>query len=134
MSFEDAGKAIETRMQNNWNTTPIKFENVPFVEPSTAYVALVIRDGEGSQIDCGTPALSRWPGVIMIQVFVPVDTGTRQAREYADQIAPIFSRAQFSNGNSGNISCRIASIEKAPDKNGWCQFNVTVPYQRSRKD
>lgn len=132
MSFEDARNAIESRLASHWTTTPIRFENVPFVETASAYVALFILDGEGQQISLGTPALRRWPFVIAIQVFVPQDTGTKTARTYADTLAAIFDRAQFSAGNSGTIRCRVPSIEPAGVKDGWYQIAVTVPGFRDR--
>ncbi len=133
MSFEDAAKAIESRLQANWSTTPIKFENAPFAETTSAYVALYIRDGEGNQVSLGTPALRRWPGLIIVQVFVPENTGTRKAREYADDIGPIFDRVQFSSGGSGTITCRTPSIDVIGLKFGWWQVNVTVMFSRNRQ-
>lgn len=133
MSFEDERKAIEGRLEANWTTTPIRYENVPFKETSAPYVALFILNGEGQQASLGTPALRRWPGVIKVQVFVPRDTGTKLARTYADTIGAVFDRAQFSSGNSGTISCRIPSISHVGLANGWNQINVTIPYQRSRQ-
>lgn len=133
MSFRDAAQAIESRLQTNWTATPIQFENVPLAEPGAAYVALFIRDGEGVQISLGTPALRRWPGIIILQVFVPERTGTRKAREYADALATIFDRAQFSSGASGVISCHTPSIDTVGTRDGWCQVNVTVPFQRNRQ-
>lgn len=130
MSFEDTDKAIEVRLSTNWSTTPIKYENAPFVETVAAYVALFIRGGEGTQISLGSPSVQRWPGLIILQVFVPENTGVRKAKEYADDLKPIFDRAQFSSGNSGTITCRTASVETIGAKNGWCQVNVTVPFRR----
>lgn len=133
MSFEDARRAIETRLETNWTTTPIRFENVPFQETMQPYVALFIRDGQGMQISLGTPALRRWPAVIVVQIFVPQDIGTKLAKTYADSIAAIFDRAQFSSGNSGTIRCRIPSIEPVGITHGWHQTNVTVPMIRDRQ-
>jgi hypothetical protein len=133
MSFEATRVAIESRVQTNWTTTPIKFENVPFKETKDAYVALFILEGEGQQVSLGTPATRRWPGVIIIQVFVPEDSGTKLAKTYADALAAIFDRVQFSSGNSGTISCRIPSVETVGAKDGWHQTNVTVPFKRARQ-
>lgn len=133
MSFEDTRKAIEGRLGDNWSTTPIKFENVPFKETKDPYVALFILDGEGQQISLGTPAVRRWPSVIKIQIFVPQDTGTKLARTYADSLGTIFDRAQFSSGNSGTITCRIPSITHVGITNGWDQVNVTIPLKRDRQ-
>lgn len=133
MSFADTLKAVESRLQTNWTTTPIKFQNVPFNETATAYVALFLQDGEGLQISLGTVALRRWAGIIIVQVFVPETTGTSVARGYADTIGAIFDRVQFSSGNSGVISCRTPSIETIGLRDGWWQVNVTIPYRRNKQ-
>lgn len=131
--FRDAAAAIEGRLSSNWLTTAIKYEGAPFTEPTAAYVAIFIRDGEGIQISLGSPAVRRWPGIIMLQVFAPEMTGTRKAREYADSLGAIFDRVDFSSGNSGLITCRTPSIEVIGARDGWCQVNVTVPFRRSRQ-
>lgn len=131
--FKDAATAIESRMSTNWTTTPVKYESVPFRETVAAYAALFIRDGEGSQITLGTVATRRWPGVIIVQVFVPQDSSIRTAREYADGIGAIFDRAQFSSGGSGVITCRVPSVEMIGVRNGWLQVNVTIPYHRDKQ-
>ncbi len=133
MSVESAAKAIETRLQANWSTTPIKYENAPFPEPTAAYVALFIRDGEGNQISLGSPAVRRWPGLIILQIFVPADTGTRKALEYADDLGPIFDRVQFSDGESGTITCRTPSTQIIGSRHGWQQVNVTIGFHRDKQ-
>lgn len=131
--FADERKAIESRLKNAWTTTPIKFEKVPFDQIATPYVALFILDGDGSQISLGTPALRRWPGIIMVQIFIPEDSGTQIERTYADSIGAIFDRAQFSSGSSGTIRCRIPSIKSLGIINGWQQLNVTIPFIRDKQ-
>jgi len=131
--FEDERRAIESRMAANWTTTPIRYENVPFTETREPYVACFIRDGEGHQISLGTVALRRWSGLIIIQIFVQQDKGTTLAKTYADTVAAIFDRAEFSTGNSGPIRCRIPSITEVGVTNGWFQVNVTIPFIRDRQ-
>lgn len=133
MSFEDTRKAIESRLASNWTTTPIRFENVPFTETAVPYVALFILDGEGKQISLGTPSLQRWAGLIVVQIFVPQDTGTKTARTYADAIGAIFDRQQFASGNSGTIRSRIPSIRRIGITHGWDQTNVTIPFIRDKQ-
>jgi|GEM_PF-1105923 hypothetical protein len=131
--FEDERIAIEKRFNDNWTTTPIVWSNVPFKEQTTPYVALFILDGEGEQVSLGTVAMRRWAGVVVIQVFTLPDTGTKLARTYAETIAAIFDRAQFSYGGSGTITCRVPSIDPVGVENGWYQVNVNVPFIRDKQ-
>jgi hypothetical protein len=131
--FADERIAIEKRFHDTWTTTPIVWGNVPFAEQTGPYVALFILDGEGHQVSLGTPALRRWAGVIIVQIFVEQDTGTKLARQYADTIGAIFDRAQFSYGSSGTIRCRIPSITPVGIENGWFQINVEIPFIRDKQ-
>lgn len=131
--FEDERNAIESRMAANWTTTATRYENVPFKETADPYVALFIRDGEGTQVSLGTVALRRWPGLIIVQVFVKPDTGTKLAKTYAETIGAIFDRAEFSVPNGGSITCRIPSVAAVGLKHGWYQVNVTIPFIRDRQ-
>lgn len=133
IGFADERQAIEGRLATGWNATPIRWENVPFPEQAAPYVALFILDGDGLQISCGDIALRRWPGIIVMQVFVPEDKGTQLAKSYADQLGAIFDRATFSSGQSGTIRCRIPSILSVGITNNWQQVNVRVPFIRDKQ-
>lgn len=133
MSTEDARQAIEARAAANWTTTPIRFENVPFQESAAPYMALFILDGDGVQISLGTPAVRRWSGVILMQIFVQPDSGTKLARTYADSLGAIFDGQQFSAGDSGTIRTGIPSIRPIGIQHGWYQVNVTIPFIRDKQ-
>lgn len=132
-AFDDERKAIEKRLADNWATTPIKYENVPFKETKAAYVALFILRGDGQQASLGSSVLRRWPGLIVVQIFVPAGSGTQMALGYANTVGALFDKAEFSTGNSGWIRCRTPSAQPVGEKNGWWQVNVTVPYVREKR-
>lgn len=130
--FDDERQAIEKRLGDNWATTPIKYENAPFKETQSPYVAVFVRRGEGLQASLGTVPLRRWPGLIIVQIFVKAQTGTQTALAYANTIGAIFERQEFSAGASGLIRCRVASATIVGERHGWFQVNVTVPYHRDK--
>jgi len=131
MSFADERQAIEGRVSTNWTTSPVQYENVPFTAPTdNIYVSLVILPAAASQIDMADSPTHRHTGVIVMQVFVPVETGTNVARTHADGLAAIFRNAQFAAGSSGTILCRSPEINRVGVQNGLYQLNVSVPYQR----
>lgn len=130
MGWSSERKAIEARFSTNWTTTPIRYENVPFVETRTPYVALFIRNGDRNQITLGSNPTIRSVSLIIVQIFVPADHGNVLAKTYADTIAAIFDRAQFTTDDSNLISCQTASAESVGQAEGWFQVNVTVPYTR----
>jgi len=131
--YADERQAIEARLAANFTAIPIQYENSPLQELKTAYCAVFIRRGEGHQITLGdSPQLHRWAGVIIVQVFVPEHTGTQAAATYADSIAAVFQRQEFSAGASGLIRCRTPHAEAAGARNGWYQLNVVIPYIRDK--
>jgi hypothetical protein len=133
VSFADERHAIESRFQGMWaNETAVKFENNAFVipEPPASWVACFIRGGPGTQITLNAAPIHRYDSEIVVQVFVPEDSGTTNARRLADRVSRIFRRAQFETANSGRILCRTPSVSQEGVVDGWFQLNVTVPYIR----
>lgn len=130
MGWASERKAIESRFNTNWTTTPIKFEGAPFQETRSAYVALFIRNGDRSQITLGGNPTIRSMSLVIVQIFIPQDQGSALAKTYADSIAAIFDRVQFTTDDGNLISCQAASAEAVGQAEGWFQFNVTVPYTR----
>ena len=130
MGWASERKAIESRFSTNWTTTPIKYEDVPFPETKAAYVEIVIRNGNRSQVTLGVDPTIRSISIIGVNIFVPKNTGTETPKTYADSIATIFDRVQFTTDDGDLISCQTASAEAVGQSDGWCQFNVTVPYTR----
>jgi hypothetical protein len=139
--FVDERSAIEQRFYTQWAAiTPIKFENVEFVQPEASpWVSLIIQRGSGDQIDIGTSnPTHRYNGVINVQIFTPQLTGTRSqgstaADALADKVSGIFRNAQFSSGALGTIRCRTPRIVvSGNDPYGWYQINVLTPYVRDQ--
>jgi hypothetical protein len=124
MSFVDERLAIENRLQEFWNYTPIAWENVDFDIPNNSdWIRLNILNGDSGYTALG--GLKRHTGVLLIQVFTPVNTGTNKVREYSDTIANIFDSRSFSD-----IVCDVASVQNIGADDGFHQVNVTIPYWR----
>jgi len=64
-------------------------------------------------------------GLIVIQVFTPINTGTVTARSYADTLAAIFDDQSFDD-----VVCGVASIANIGTSDIWYQMNITIPYRR----
>ena len=139
MSFVDERKAIESELNDNWTTTPIQWENVPFDIPSSSgvlqpYIAMSLLPGEGEQIELGTVPLYRWVGVIVIQIFVPEHhtSGPGLASQYAETLKAIFLRKQLSQGSSGRILTRVPYMSVQGVVEGWYQVNLNTNYVRDQ--
>lgn len=104
MSFFDAIVAVEKLVKDNWATTPIQYENVPFTPAKDSsgnprpYIALVLRETPligGAEITLGSANPQfRWGGVIVTQVFIPENYSDRGlAKKYTDQLKGLFRRS-----------------------------------------
>lgn len=138
MSFQDERSAIEKRFADNWTGTTaakVRYENAPFNQPKTgAWVALTIRDGIAQQASISSQPLNRYPGIVVIDIFVPENTGTDEARRLAELAAAIFRNVQFSAGSSGTITCRVPYVTTIGARDGWFQLAVTVNFYRDKVD
>lgn len=124
MSFDTERQNIEARLKANWTTTPIAYPNVPFEKPdNSAWVRLNIINGASNYHTMSNGI--RRAGVIVVQIFTPINTGTKTIKGYADTILGIFQNAEF-----GGIVCNVASIETAAPSNVWQQVNVSIPFWR----
>lgn len=134
MSFEDERRAIEARFAANFSTVPIRWENVPFTQIKTAWVALRILRGEGNQASTNSNPLYRYAGVIQVDINVPENVGVAQLNTLADAVEAIFRGVQFSSVNSGTITCRAPYLTTLGLDAGWYRGAVTAPYQRDKRN
>jgi len=134
MSFADERGAFENRFADNYSSTPVKFENVPFEQPATSWVQFDILPGRGAQVTLGgSQAIHRYGGVIQITINTVEKAGTNAARILADVIEPIFRQVQFSSGNSGTIHTQTPYLTSLGVAGGWYRLVVSVPYFRDRR-
>jgi len=138
LGFEDVRGAIEERLAANWTTTPIQWENVPFVQPSRnaavpAWISLAIRGNrEGGRASVGTTTpLRRYLYTIINQIFVPEETGTTLAYQYADTLGIVWRDVTFAAGATGTLRCfEPNAVEVGPEGSGWYQLNLITNFQR----
>ena len=131
--WDDTRIAIEKRFNDNWTSTPKRFwsSGVPFVVPTTPYVAITIEEFDADQVSLGTGVQShRYHGMITFQVFVPERTGAKVSDGYCDTLGDLFRRAQFSQGGSGVITCHTPQKRFVGTVEGWFQQNLIIPFQR----
>jgi len=124
MSFASERTNIEGRFNTNWTTTTIAWGNADFDTPNNAsWVRFNILNGNSAYRAIN--GLKRHTGVINIQIFAPVNSGTHTIRGYADTIAAIFDGQSFND-----VVCDVASIETIGADDRWHQINVNIPYWR----
>jgi hypothetical protein len=124
VGFEAARAAIEGRLNTNWSTTSIQWDNVKFTPPDGPYVRCHIIFGAREKPNLGKDiAIVRNTGTIVLSIFVKQNTGTATMRTYADTLKAIFDTQQFSG-----ITCREGNVDDLPETAGWLGTNLWFPF------
>lgn len=134
--------ALNILVENKFNTawasaTPIRFENVAFTPPTTAWVSLVVKESDSAKITLGTaPQLRRTLGTVFIEVFTPLGTGANAARGYVDTIKSIFRDFRLSGFSSYEGSVFVKGETYYPGSGStdpataqWYQCVVSIPFK-----
>ena len=122
--YQDIRAAIEARLQTNWTTTPISWDNVPYdPNPAQAFIRCMIDEVDSQQVSMATTPCHRVTGLIHVMVLVPTNTGTNTARGYADSLAAIFRNADFSG-----VKCLSPRIRRVGDLGEYYQLSVLTPF------
>lgn len=128
-------RVVENRFKLQWaNATPIKWDGVPFIEPTgRAWVALFLLDGDSTQVTLETTPRYRDVGVVVNQIFAPQDGGTQEARRLSALAAAVWRGWTAQVGAAGWLWLRAPSLARVGESEGWLQFNVTCGYRFDRK-
>lgn len=98
----------------NHSYSPIDGEN---------WVRLNIIPFRTSNVEVGTH-FQRTTGEILVQCFVPINTGERAISLMDDEVINIFQ-----NQNFDNVSCFATSVLKIGASENWYQHNVATVFQ-----
>lgn len=93
MSHATLNQLVESRLASQWGaTTPIRYENVEFTQPSSgSWISVAVKESDSRKITLGSGAqVERTIGTIFVEIFTPVGGGSGVARGYADTIKTIF--------------------------------------------
>jgi len=123
LDFTEFRRLIETHLQDNFSTCPIKFENVPIKrEGLVNWIAVFDKPTFAQSTGFGeTSALTG--GVLIIQIFTPLDTGTEVSRSIADELAELIGNKELFG-----IALSVPELHSAPGNNEYFQQNLQIPY------
>ena len=127
MTFDTERQSIETRFQDNWTETEVKYANVKFSSKTEQeWVALNIIPDMAKEQSLGTdPVQYRYWGDIVVQIFVKPNSGAARALQLAELVADIFRSAKFDNITVNTPRVAIVGVN-----DGWYQVDVISPYYR----
>jgi len=141
--YAGAKAAIRSRLEANWVTTRLSFQN----EQPPAPWPPTNGDGEllpwaqleiaslGSQIwTFGTEGNRGWryDGLIYVHVFTPVGDGEALANQHAVAIGEIFRAAKFYDDGQGSyirsLSPQVDDGDSGSDDGNWFRVTMTVDF------
>lgn len=121
---------IQDHFTSKWPVgVPYAFDNTAFAQPTTGpWVELTISAGESSAATVGSGGLIRNTGIINVQVFTDVLTGSVEAYNIADTATDIFRNQTFSG-----INCLATTLERVgvvlKGNKEVFQLQINTPYK-----
>jgi hypothetical protein len=100
MDINQAKLAIRDKFDTEWGAaTPVDYDNDDFDEPQgTPWARMVVRTQPSNQDSLGKVGNRKYlrKGIVFVQIFVPVKTGTYDADVLADRVRTIFEGTRLS--------------------------------------
>lgn len=143
--YAGAKAAIEALLTANWTTTRIAIVNKTPDDPwppkdvdgkLAPYVLIEVVNTASDIVACGVPGSQTWLylGLIHVHVFVPVDTGTDLATQYAVATGELFRAKQlYADVSPGcyvrSWSPRVDGGGDGSDDGVWFRVTATIPFQ-----
>lgn len=133
--IETAREAVYQRVRAQWTATPFVFDNeapeggVDLDAGSVAWVRFSFAEILSAQETLGAPGSRKYNrrGVVRASIFVPVNSGKRQAGELASAVRALFEGVRFSGLIFDDAD---APRELGPGPEGrWDQTFVSVNCQ-----
>ena len=134
MSLESCRVWVETTfktaMTASHPTVPVKYENAPFRQPTTEWVALHILEGSAFPTELGPTPCDRHVGIIQIDVLVPADHGTVVANTLAEFTGSVFRLIHVTLSDQAYLRTEVPSFKYWGIQNGFFRVTVRVKFKR----
>lgn len=125
MGQAEVSTAIESHMAVNWVESEVAYPNVQFQDGLDEFVRLNISYIGSRQASIGGPRnVHRFFGMAIIQIFVPINTGTKRVNDLTDVVKQLFTAKQF----QGITFSTPDPIVVGDDGYGKFQVNVNCPF------
>jgi hypothetical protein len=141
MNYTELRKLIEEAFELGWGTeTPIAWENAPAIVDEEYWVRCSILTTDSRNSTIGTKRTVK-TGIIVIQIFAPLDKGVGRAYELADLANTILENNRWQD--LFTYAGRVEHIGQSPTTSfnpggsgqfrqltpGFFQINVKIPFE-----
>lgn len=128
MTLTEIRNAVISRMtaQTAISSDAVDYPNGPIFDPSgrDIWARFTNISGQAGANEIGAGPVVHRTGVLIIQLFVPVGSGTLLISQTADQLTQ-----HFEFQNDGRLSYFAVSAVPAGEADGWSQINLQIPYR-----
>ena len=128
MSYAAVQRELESYFATNWTDTIIVYDNVP--KPSfnddDMWVRFTVTYGSAKQISMGAgdSNFHRFQGLVNVQIFAPLDAGSKPALELADKVVELFTANRIGQSQMYTAETQILG----DDGFSRYQVNVVCPF------
>lgn len=136
--YAEEHQAIMARIQDNWSLTDVAWPNTKYPPDADddvdegeadaeAYIEPIINTQDAFNADISGPGsrTSRHPGLLTVNVRVPINTGDGTALSHADAVVDLFRNVTFER-----ISFRVPTVRIFGAEGEWYRVQVDCPYYR----
>lgn len=128
MTLTEIRNAAISRMaaQTAIASDAVDYPNGPVFDPGglDIWARLTNIAGQAGATEIGDGPVVHRTGLLIIQLFVPVGSGTLLISQTADQLTQ-----HFEFQNDGRLSYFAVSVVPAGEADGWSQLNLQIPYR-----
>lgn len=128
MTLTEIRNAVIVRMttQTAIASDAVDYPNGPVFDPSgrDIWARFTNISGIAGANEIGNGPVIQRTGILVIQIFVPVGSGSLLITQTADQL-----RELFEYQDDGRLSYFAVSAVPAGEHDGWSQINLQIPYR-----
>lgn len=128
MTLTEIRNAVISRMTAQTAIAPdaVDYPNSPVLDPAgrRIWARLTNIPGLAGANEIGAGPVVQRVGILIIQIFVPLGSGSLLMAQTADQLRELF---EFQN--DGKLSYFAVSAIPSGETNGWSQLNLQIPYR-----
>lgn len=129
-TFESIQLAIESKMAA-WDGVPVAYDGVPnspaltqAMAAKSSWVRLTIQHGASFTAGIGSEPCVRRSGLVMMQIFTPINSGSRPAATIADSLAQHWEYWQ-----EQGIETQAASVQRVGPQDDYYLYVVSLPFR-----
>lgn len=123
------GDIIKTAVNAAHPTVPVVFENQKWTQPKGApWVHVALSPNKSVRKDIGASTIWRHMGVVVINVMVPEDTGTKLLHDICDTVFYAVADQSHAVGADGYVKLCHGERRNRGVVNGWFAYNIQVEY------